>query len=309
MPCTCGYTERELKTLTGHRGRWVVVRRGCYVERCDLRRGSTTRPLRPARSRGAPRPAARRSSRHTARPPAARPARCGPPGTSSCTSPAARDPVADRERRQAPPGRLRRDRRRQPSTRSTCTGWPGPPSTWAGSMASRTASWPRTPRSGSACAAERSVAGARADDLLAERDPRTRRGPGRRRRRRDVGETLLRMMVLELDIGEHETQYASGRAAAGPPSTSGSAGTCSSSTGGSSTSTASAAASPTGLHEVLWDGEAARGLAAPCRRRSRGAPGSVWREMFGEERSRTHEAAGGRSTAATRAPVRRSTAG
>jgi hypothetical protein len=29
----CGYTERELKTLTGHRGRWVVVRRGCYAER------------------------------------------------------------------------------------------------------------------------------------------------------------------------------------------------------------------------------------------------------------------------------------
>ena len=29
----CGYTERELKTATGHRGEWVVVRRGCYVER------------------------------------------------------------------------------------------------------------------------------------------------------------------------------------------------------------------------------------------------------------------------------------
>lgn len=29
----CGYTERELRTLTGHRGRWVVVRRGVYVER------------------------------------------------------------------------------------------------------------------------------------------------------------------------------------------------------------------------------------------------------------------------------------
>ena len=29
----CGYTERELRTLTGHRGGWVVVRRGCYVER------------------------------------------------------------------------------------------------------------------------------------------------------------------------------------------------------------------------------------------------------------------------------------
>jgi hypothetical protein len=29
----CGYTERELKTLTGHRGAWVVVRRGCYAER------------------------------------------------------------------------------------------------------------------------------------------------------------------------------------------------------------------------------------------------------------------------------------
>jgi hypothetical protein len=29
----CGYTERELKTLTGHRGAWVVVRRGCYTER------------------------------------------------------------------------------------------------------------------------------------------------------------------------------------------------------------------------------------------------------------------------------------
>lgn len=29
----CGYTERELKTLTGHRGGWVVVRRGCYAER------------------------------------------------------------------------------------------------------------------------------------------------------------------------------------------------------------------------------------------------------------------------------------
>lgn len=29
----CGCTERELKTLTGHRGAWVVVRRGCYAER------------------------------------------------------------------------------------------------------------------------------------------------------------------------------------------------------------------------------------------------------------------------------------
>jgi hypothetical protein len=29
----CGYRERELKTLTGHRGAWVVVRRGCYAER------------------------------------------------------------------------------------------------------------------------------------------------------------------------------------------------------------------------------------------------------------------------------------
>lgn len=29
----CGYSERELKTLTGHRGAWVVVRRGCYAER------------------------------------------------------------------------------------------------------------------------------------------------------------------------------------------------------------------------------------------------------------------------------------
>jgi hypothetical protein len=29
----CGYTERELKTLTGPNGEWVVVRRGCYAER------------------------------------------------------------------------------------------------------------------------------------------------------------------------------------------------------------------------------------------------------------------------------------
>src|SRR5690349_12281732 len=28
-----GYSERELKTLTGHAGAWFVVRRGCYVER------------------------------------------------------------------------------------------------------------------------------------------------------------------------------------------------------------------------------------------------------------------------------------
>lgn len=28
-----GYTERELKTLTGHSGDWVVVRRGCYAPR------------------------------------------------------------------------------------------------------------------------------------------------------------------------------------------------------------------------------------------------------------------------------------
>ena len=28
-----GYTERELKTLTGHRGAWVVLRRGAYAER------------------------------------------------------------------------------------------------------------------------------------------------------------------------------------------------------------------------------------------------------------------------------------
>lgn len=28
-----GYAERELKSLTGHFGAWVVVRRGCYVER------------------------------------------------------------------------------------------------------------------------------------------------------------------------------------------------------------------------------------------------------------------------------------
>lgn len=30
---SCGYTERELKTATGHGGPWVVVRRGCYAER------------------------------------------------------------------------------------------------------------------------------------------------------------------------------------------------------------------------------------------------------------------------------------
>jgi hypothetical protein len=29
----CGCTERQLKTATGHRGAWVVVRRGCYAER------------------------------------------------------------------------------------------------------------------------------------------------------------------------------------------------------------------------------------------------------------------------------------
>lgn len=29
----CGYTERELKTHTGYKGAWVVVRRGCYTER------------------------------------------------------------------------------------------------------------------------------------------------------------------------------------------------------------------------------------------------------------------------------------
>ena len=28
-----GYSEREMKTLTGPRGDWVVVRRGCYAER------------------------------------------------------------------------------------------------------------------------------------------------------------------------------------------------------------------------------------------------------------------------------------
>ena len=28
-----GYTEREIKTLTGHAGDWVVLRRGVYVER------------------------------------------------------------------------------------------------------------------------------------------------------------------------------------------------------------------------------------------------------------------------------------
>ncbi len=28
-----GYTERELRTLTGHSGDWVIVRRGCYAER------------------------------------------------------------------------------------------------------------------------------------------------------------------------------------------------------------------------------------------------------------------------------------
>lgn len=29
----CGYTDRELKSRTGHGGDWVVVRRGCYAER------------------------------------------------------------------------------------------------------------------------------------------------------------------------------------------------------------------------------------------------------------------------------------
>lgn len=29
----CGYTARELRTLTGHRGAWIVVRRGAYCER------------------------------------------------------------------------------------------------------------------------------------------------------------------------------------------------------------------------------------------------------------------------------------
>ncbi len=35
-----GYTERELRTLTGHRGAWIVVRRGVYVEREDWDRAS-----------------------------------------------------------------------------------------------------------------------------------------------------------------------------------------------------------------------------------------------------------------------------
>src|SRR3954449_11776586 len=29
----CGYSERAMKTATGPRGQWVVVRRGCYAER------------------------------------------------------------------------------------------------------------------------------------------------------------------------------------------------------------------------------------------------------------------------------------
>lgn len=29
----CGYTERQLKTLTGHHGDWAVIRRGVYAER------------------------------------------------------------------------------------------------------------------------------------------------------------------------------------------------------------------------------------------------------------------------------------
>src|SRR4051794_36162833 len=29
----CGYSERAMKTATGPRGQWVMVRRGCYAER------------------------------------------------------------------------------------------------------------------------------------------------------------------------------------------------------------------------------------------------------------------------------------
>jgi hypothetical protein len=42
----CGYTERQLKTLTGHGGRWLVLRRGVYVDRAYVERlGPDTRHL------------------------------------------------------------------------------------------------------------------------------------------------------------------------------------------------------------------------------------------------------------------------
>jgi hypothetical protein len=55
-----GYTERELKTLTGHGGAWVVVRRGVYAERWlwdeldeDARYGLRVRAVVLASSRAA----------------------------------------------------------------------------------------------------------------------------------------------------------------------------------------------------------------------------------------------------------------
>ena len=48
----------------------------------------------------------------------------------------------------------------------------------------------------------------------------------------NVGESLLRLMVLELGIGRPETQYVVTRGRAAPRWTCGSGGTCSSSTAG-----------------------------------------------------------------------------
>ena len=86
------------------------------------------------------------------------------------------------------------------------------------------------------------------DDVLAARHPGPRRASGSPTAgAQNVGESLLRLMVLELDIGLPETQYVVRRGLPlGRRSTCGSAGTCSSSTAGSSTSTASTAGSPTG---------------------------------------------------------------
>ena len=134
------------------------------------------------------------------------------------------------------------------------------------------------------------------DDLLAARHPGPRAVRGADGGAQNVGESLLRLMVLELDIGRPETQYGWSRARAGPRWTCGWGGTCSSSTAGSSTSTGCTAGSRTGRSsQVLWEEKQREDWL----RRAGGGHGMsrvVWEEMFGARRRETLRRLFARST-------------
>ncbi len=143
----CGYSERRLKTLTGHGGAWVVVRRGCYAERAvwealddegryalrvraallAQQQGGLPSHASAAVLLGLPTRPAWRDLVHVTRPGV----------TGSRTENGVKHHLAAFDAVDV-----------TRSAHSGCWAWRGRPSTSVASTATRTASWPPTPRSG-----------------------------------------------------------------------------------------------------------------------------------------------------------------